>query len=69
MNDHIASMLETIIDTSVKTNKKDEKITELPSKLSNYVDHTDRIRNKEGRRQTLVLQVKQDQDEKSTELS
>ena len=69
MNDHIASMLETIIDTSVKTNKKYEKITDLPSKLSNSVDHTYIIINKEGRLQPLVLQVKQDQDEKSTELS
>ena len=29
MNDHIASMLATLIDTSVKTNKQDDKITEL----------------------------------------
>ena len=33
MNDHIASMIATIIDTSVKANKQDKKTTELSLKL------------------------------------
>ena len=35
-NDHIESMIETRIDTSVKKNKQDEKITEISSKISTY---------------------------------
>ena len=36
MNDHIASMIEILIDTSVNKNKQDEKITYLSSKISTY---------------------------------
>ena len=41
MNYHINSMLETVIDTSVKTNKQEEKITDLSPKLSTYEDLID----------------------------
>ena len=46
VNDHIASMLVTLIDTSVKTNKQDKKITELSSKISTYEDHLEKMIHK-----------------------
>ena len=33
MNDHIASMIATLIDTGFKTNKQDKKTTDLSLKL------------------------------------
>ena len=35
-NDYITSILSMLIDTSAMTNKQDEKITEVSSKLSTY---------------------------------
>ena len=42
-NDHITSMRATLIDTSAKTNKQEERITELSSKLSTYEDRMEKI--------------------------
>ena len=39
-------MLETLTDTSLKTNKKEEKLTDLSSKLSTYEDHIKESENK-----------------------
>ena len=69
MNYHIAYILATPIDTIVKKNKQDEKITELSSKLSNYEDRLEKITNKETQIKPLALQVKQYQYEKITDLS
>ena len=46
MNDHITYMLATLIDTSVKTNNQDKKVTELSSKLSTYEDRLEKMSNK-----------------------
>ena len=47
MNEHIASMISTLIDTSVKTNKQDEKIKDISYKFSSDEDCIDKIINKE----------------------
>ena len=46
-NDQIASMITTIIDTSINTHKQYEKIIELSSKLSTYEDRLEKMSNKE----------------------
>ena len=69
MNDHIAYILATLIDTSVRTNNQDKKITVISSKLSTYEDILDKIKHKETQLQTLALQVKNDKNEKIIELS
>ena len=46
INEHITDMLETLTDTSLKTNKKEEKLTDISSKLSTYEDHIKESENK-----------------------
>ena len=42
MNQHIAAMLADLYDTSVKTNKQEEKLTDISYKLSTYEYHIDK---------------------------
>ena len=68
MNDNITAMISKLNDTSVNSNKQEEKPTELSPKLSTYEYYTDKV-NTKRMLQPLSLQVNNDQDEKITELS
>ena len=59
--------LRNLIDKSVKTNKQEEKHTNLSSKLSTYEDHIARV-NTNKMIQPLILHVNNEQYEKITEL-
>ena len=64
----ISIILAKLTDTISKTDKQEEKLTELSYKLSTYEDHMDNvIINK--MKQPLPLQVKNDKDEKITYIS
>ena len=68
MKNHISDMLGKLIDTSSKTDKQEEKLTKLSSKLSTYEEHIDKvIINK--MQQPFPLQFNNEQDERITYLS
>ena len=58
MNDHITSMLATLIDTNFNTKNQDEKITFLSSKISTYEYRLEKMSNEETHLQPLSLQSK-----------
>ena len=43
LNDHIYAMLKNITDTISNTDKKEQKLTEISSKLSTYEHHMDKV--------------------------
>ena len=47
MNDNISAMLKKLTSRSYKTNKHEEQLTEISSKLSNYEDRLKKLRIKD----------------------
>ena len=66
INDNIPAMIQTLTDTNDKKNNQEENITDLSSKLPTYEDLLDKMSINETQLQPLIIQVKNDQDEKIT---
>ena len=57
LNNHNSPMLEKLTDTSSKTDKKEEKLTEISSKLSIYGDRLEKLNIKETQILPMSLQI------------
>ena len=57
LNDQISSMLTKLTNTSSKSDKQEEKLTENSSQLSTYEDRLEKLSIKETQIHPLSLQI------------